>query len=178
MKKLLFLTIPFLVPGFVLILFLLYAEQQPPAWQTELEKYIAYKERGSPLLITELVAVRSGRPWRFTGDTNFIVYGDTPYYITDNTYQSGPDRRFSRMPLPYPPEELWCVLLKIGPSYAPSFSKYQLVLVARHQDLYNADWVIHEAILPPSSPELKQTLSRVGCDIHVPNQQKNFVSGL
>lgn len=80
MKKLLFLTIPILVPGFVLILFLNYAEQQPPAWQTELEKYIAYKERGS--------------------------------------------------------------------------------------------------LLPPSSPELKQTLSRVGCIIHVPNQQKNLVSGL
>jgi hypothetical protein len=178
MKKILYLSIPILVPGFLLILFLLYAKQQPPAWQTELEKYIAYKEHASPILITEQSAVRSERPWKFTGDTGYIVYGDTPYYITDNTYQSGRDSRFSRMPLPYPPEELWCVLLKMEPRYAPDFFKYQLVFVARHQDLYNADWVIHEANRPPSSPEIKQTLSRIGCNIDASQQQKNFVGGL
>jgi hypothetical protein len=177
MKKLLLLTIPVLVPGFVLVLLFLYAKQQPPAWQSELGKYIAYAERGSPLRISEQTAVRAARPWEFTGGTGYIVYGDTPYYITENTYQPGVTRGFSRMPLPYPPEELWCVLLEVQPIYAPAFSYYQLVFVARHQDLYNADWVIHAVIQPPSSPEIEQTISRLGCDIDVSKQPINFIAG-
>lgn len=177
MKKLLLLAILVLVPGFVLLLLLLYAKQQPPAWQSELEKYIAYEERGSPLRISEQAVVRAGRPWEFTGGSDYIVYGDTPYYITENTYRPGVTGGFSRMPLPYPPEELWCVLLKLEPIHAPAFSHYQLVFVARHQDLYNADWVIHAAIQPPSSPEIEQTLDRLGCDIDVSKHPINFIAG-
>lgn len=175
MKKLLLLSIPVLVPGFVLVLLFLYSKKQPPAWRSELDKYVAYTEHGSSLRIFEQAAVRAGRPWEFNGGSGYIVYGDTPYYITENTYQPGVTGGFSRMPLPYPPEELWCVLLKLEPNHAPASFHYQLVFVARHQDLYNADWVIHAAIQPPSSPEIEQTLSRLGCDINVSNSSNHAI---
>jgi hypothetical protein len=178
MKRIFLLFIPFLLPAIALSLWLFYDKQQPPAWQMELDKYTAYQERSAPVRITQQTVDRARKPWKFMRDSGFLVYGDTPYYVTDNTYNLGRVGGFNRMPLPYPPEELWCVLLRLEPIYAPVSPRLQMVFVARHQDLYNAGWVIHAAIQPADSAELAQTIARVGCDIEVAKPMKNFKAEL
>jgi hypothetical protein len=55
-------------------------------------------------------------------------------------------------PLPYPPEDLWCVRLKSADPTIP-----RVVLIAFHKDIYTASWVVHE---PADVPAV---LSAVGC---------------
>ena len=68
-----------------------------------------------------------------------------PYSMTTSAYMSG-------RPLPYPPTDLWCVQLISPDPAAP-----QVVLAALHQDIYNAEWIVHEVIDP------KTILAAVGC---------------
>jgi hypothetical protein len=103
-----------------------------------LDKYTAYQELGHSMLVTMQVVDRAAKPWKFTREPGFIVYGDTPYYVTDNTYSLDLLENSGRMPLPYPPKELWCVLLRLEPVYTYGSPRLQMVFVARHQDLYNA----------------------------------------
>jgi hypothetical protein len=173
MKKLLLLFIPFLLPAVALAAWLLYDQRQPPAWQVELGKYIAYQERRAFMQITAQAVDRAGRPWEFGRDPGYMVYGDTPYYVTDFSYQ--PSAGSGGMPLPYPPEELWCVLLKLESVHPFGSPKLQLVFVARHQDLYNAAWVVHAASQPADSPELLHTLAVVGCQIDVSKPIRNLL---
>jgi hypothetical protein len=64
-------------------------------------------------------------------------------------------------PLPFPPEEVWCVLLGRG-SQATSSG---VVFVALHQDIHNADWVVHETAGDPFSPDSLNAASAIGSDL-------------
>lgn len=61
--------------------------------------------------------------------------------------------------LPYPPKEVWCVVLKGGEPGA------RVIFVALHSDLYNAAWIVHEPDGAPGSRELAGALSEIGCDL-------------
>jgi hypothetical protein len=41
----------------------------------------------------------------------------------------------------------------------------RLVFVALHQDLYNADWIVHEGPAGASDADLGAVLVRLGCDV-------------
>jgi hypothetical protein len=60
-------------------------------------------------------------------------------------------------PLPYPPEDVWCVRLKSADPTVP-----RVLLIAFHKDIYTASWVVHE----PN--DVAAVLAAVGC--HFPNQ--------
>jgi len=76
-----------------------------------------------------------------------------------------------RKPLPYPPDDLRCVLLQASGSHNKPFdsanagtgSQYAVVFVGLHNDLYNGAWVVHESAYHFPSPELNATLEEVGC---------------
>jgi hypothetical protein len=176
MKKIGYIFIPLLLPAIALIVWLSYDQRQPPAWQMELEKYIASQERGASMGVTQQAVDRASKPWKFIRSPGFIVYGDTPYYVTDNTYNLDLLESSGRMPLPYPPEELWCVLLRLESVYPYGSPRLQMVFVARHQDLYNAAWVVHAAIQPADSPELLHTIAVVGCQIDVSKPVKKLTA--
>ncbi len=55
-------------------------------------------------------------------------------------------------PLPYPPEDVWCVRLK---SADPTMPK--VLLIAFHKDIYTASWVVHE----PN--DVAAVLAAIGC---------------
>ena len=55
-------------------------------------------------------------------------------------------------PLPFPPEDLWCVRVK---SADPTIPK--VVLFAFHKDMYTASWVPHEPT------DVEAVLTAVGC---------------
>src|SRR5512143_3028615 len=93
--------------------------------------------------------VQAKLPQNFRSEMSEASYGDTPYYIT--THRSNPNYP-GQKPLPYPVNDLWCVQLKSADSTAS-----QVVLLALHQDIYNADWVMHEVTDPAA------VLPAVGC---------------
>jgi hypothetical protein len=147
----------------------------PEMAQATLNRYVTrLQQLGRPATVLEMRA--AGYPRSFTAALSGPTFGDGIYYgvsyvdantpgpwpptvtaSTAFTYTPGfsPATGFSgQRPLPYPPEEIWCVRLQPDEGGAP-----EVVLVALHQDLYNASWAVHE--LPPTS--VAQTLALVGC---------------
>ena len=92
-------------------------------------------------------------PQNFLATMSKLSYGDTPH--NETTQRNNPNYP-GQKPLPYPPNELWCVKLSSLDPAAP-----QVVVVALHQDMYNADWVVHEVTDP------KAVLAAVGCQFSV-----------
>ncbi len=97
--------------------------------------------------------VQARLPQNFRTEMSSSSYGNTPYYVT--THRANPDYP-GQKPLPYPPNDVWCVKLTSTDPLTP-----QVVLLALHQDIYNADWVMHEV----NDPEA--VLAAVGCKFAV-----------
>ncbi len=93
--------------------------------------------------------VQASLPQNFQAEMSKASYGNTPYYVT--THRANPDYP-GQMPLPYPPNDLWCVKLTSTDPAAP-----HMVVLALHQDMYNADWVMHEVTDPEA------VAATVGC---------------
>lgn len=137
--------------------------------RAELNRYLEYQYGRSGIRPAAREIVLASRPGRFTAAMSGASYGDSPYYRTTNHYR-GPTAEeqpgatsihfFSESgrPLPYPPVRLWCVLLDLG-----DLAARRLVLVALHQDLYNADWIVHEAAADGRNAELNAALDTLGC---------------
>ena len=59
---------------------------------------------------------------------------------------------YGSRPMPYPPNDLWCAQLSSPDPTAPT-----VVLAGLHQDMYNAEWVVHEVTDPAT------VLPAIGC---------------
>ncbi|HBY98404.1 MAG: hypothetical protein M5U01_26045 [Ardenticatenaceae bacterium] len=170
-----------LIPLAFVIIVQAVEREQTAAWRFELDRYRAYKYSDSSNG-TILRVVQAQQPWYFQQDMSSLVYGDSGHYQTDYGYSNRPsgiyrlppspaDSRLkdNRKPLPFPPQEVWCVLLeqsrdtdRSGETTTPA-----VVFVALHQDLYNADWVVHEGVGASVSQESRASLSRIGCELRV-----------
>ena len=153
----------------------------PDMGQATLNRYLVHlRQVGRPATLLEMRF--AGNPRSFTRALSGPTFGDGVYYgvsytdagavvnanapraaatsVLDGmsvTYTSGiePVASYgSQRPMPYPPEEIWCVRLQPEAGGAP-----EAVLLARHEDLYNGSWAVHE--LPPETGA--QTLAQVGC---------------
>jgi hypothetical protein len=121
--------------------------------------------------------IQASRPWNFTPQMSAATWGDSAYYRTTHGYWvtpvstsfllwGSPTRSVDNLtyagggprPLPFPPIELWCVLLRQEGQASPV-----IVLLALHEDLYNADWILHE----PSgdAQAVAAHLAQVGCEL-------------
>jgi hypothetical protein len=86
-----------------------------------------------------------------------ISLGDSVVYQTDYDYGAAESR--GGKPLPFPPVDVWCVLLVRGEDSDATTG----IFVALHQDLHNADWVIHRGWKDLSVREFDRMASAVGC---------------
>ena len=127
---------------------------QPDPRQLELQTYLQCRSKTytQPLQLGESVQARL--PQNFQADMSKASFSNTPYYETDCRFN--PDYAGYK-PMPYPPNDLWCVKVISADPQAP-----QAVVVALHQDIYNADWVVHDV----SDPET--VLAAVGCPFPLP----------
>jgi hypothetical protein len=102
-------------------------------------------------------AARAHKPWLFEKEWGSGVSGDgVRFHTADGSPVLGSLR--------FPPDQLWCVLLKrVEP--APGDRPYAVVFVGLHIDMYNADWLVHRATDDLASPELLEALSRLDCDL-------------
>jgi len=143
----------------------------PAGCQAALNKYLNYRNVTLGEGLSVKSTVKAEKPGGLTQDVSLTVYGDSVFYQTDEDYQeSSGDAQATdywttdgRRPLPYLPEEVWCALL----SRSAEAPEYGVVFVSLHQDIYNADWVVHEVGPDSFAPGSMQAASDVGCDLEV-----------
>lgn len=139
--------------------------------QAELDRYLLYQQGKSGVRPAVRRIVPAIWPGRFTAALSGASYGDSAYYQTTNRYpepikplrdtRGATSIHFfseSGRPLPFPPERLWCVIADPG-----SLQARRLLFVALHQDLYNADWLVHEPPPSASDAELSAAIDALGC---------------
>jgi hypothetical protein len=128
------------------------AERLPALAQARLGEYLV-GESWSGAAEVEGVA-RAHKPWFFVGQLDsgagvrFQTAGGSPMLGS----------------LRFPPDQLWCVLLKRVKPVA-GHKPYAVVFVGLHFDMYNADWVVHRVTDELYNPEFLETLSKLDCDL-------------
>jgi hypothetical protein len=165
-RAILLLTILALVPIALVVAVLASEARFPAEAQTQLNRYMAKKlTSSSPVVHVQQIA-RARKPWNLSREMGFISFGDGVHFQTDYGYTE--EERPSLKPLPFPPTDVWCVLLELGvrPSgSAKSQAQYTGVFVALHQDLYNADWAVHTGWKDLSMQEFMDSAAKIGCDV-------------
>jgi hypothetical protein len=176
MKRLIGLS-GFLTTAIALALgiFITIPQTLPDPARAALNQYLNYRYDSSTELVTIKFITRANMPTLFTramsgasiGASNFfgtnVDYRRTlvnlPSLTTPTPAYGGPTYLFASMgnPIPFPPEDVWCVLL--------TDSEAHLIFITLHQTLYNADWIVHEPPGDWSAADLSQTLSSIGCDL-------------
>jgi hypothetical protein len=152
---------------------------QPPEWENELNLYLEFKNSlSSEKKVVQSVA-KAGFPWAFQSGMSEITFGESPYFQTDLRYETDRDTKShesnlpkewtsdSLIPLPYPPEEVWCIELASSGDIMDNRGvpkPNSIVLVAEHMDLYNADYVVHEPPIGKQEYPLDEIMTRIGCD--------------
>jgi hypothetical protein len=130
----------------------------PPGADQRLAEYIGASF--PPGTVTMQAAEQAARPWNFGEEMSHTSFGSSMHFQTD----TGPThtQRLNLSTLYYPPVEVWCLLLEREEGAETS---YAVVFLAQHVDLHNGDWVIHEIGDDLSSPQFRETLSALGCDL-------------
>jgi GAF domain-containing protein len=161
-KKARYLIIPVLVPGILVAVLLVYGSREPPAWHQIYEQYAVYLRFLSPhpQTLTLISAEKASRPWYFFHEQAENVFGTNGYYEVDMPQNKG------SMPLNYPPQEVWCLLVEVR-QQASSSSECRLLFAVEHSDLYNATWVIHVPLQDLSDYGLHQEMERIGCEVPI-----------
>lgn len=150
------LLIPLSAIIIVVAAILLLDRHQSPPWKVELDRYLlALRQSGNRAF--RLVSYASAAsPANFTPAMSAESYSNSllfaASYTLDGQITTGLE------PMPYPPQEVVCVLLQQD-------GQQQLVYVARHTSLYNADWVVHISSDPWGSPALQSNLQTLGCSL-------------
>ncbi len=177
MKRKVAVVLAVLVPVGVIIagvgIILMRRSGLPEGAQGALSVYLRYRYPGPSASIAS--ASQATQPWLLKPEQSSATYSDSPHYHTTVNVRAIATKEIRLTPspasrdvyrgsdalaaLPYPPEDLWCVRLNAGQE-GP-----EVVLVALHMGLYNADWVVHE--LPANWPaaELSAVLADVGCGV-------------
>jgi hypothetical protein len=148
MRRIVFVSAALLAPVLLVAVLLVAVQGRSPSWQDALNQYLNYKNMAQRDPFTVEAVVEAAEPWNLTRDLSADAYGESVHFITrryrveptdDSPIAPAGASSGSLKPLPFPPQDVWCVLLKSG-------KNLQLVFVALHQDLYNADFVIHETV--------------------------------
>jgi len=154
-----------------------------PPWRSELNRYISYQTHSSTKSITIQRVAQASQPWRFNADMGNATFGDCFYFHADYCYNldetppspplifppiqilslsfpRGGDKALLSNPLTFPPEDIYCALLQTS---IERHDTRWVVYIALHQDLYNAEWIIHESANSLSDPQLMNDLAKIGC---------------
>jgi len=126
----------------------------PDAVYSEATLYISYLSPSGQGRVTIERIVRASQPWNFVRETSKATFADSVYYET--TYglaspaqaQAYGASRGGRA-VPFPPLNLWCVQLSNG----------SIIFVGEHHDMYNADYILHEAA------DAEAAAANVGCNL-------------
>jgi hypothetical protein len=153
----------------------------PAPARAALEQYLRYQSSRSAQPITVQHATRAARPWNFTPQMSGGSFGGSAYFGTTLSYAGAtstasphptPERTpaghdssapYGLRPLPFPPEDVWCVLLAQGGQTSP-----RVVFVLLHSDLYKGEWIVHQAGQGQSGQAISADLLSIGCELELP----------
>ena len=165
MKRVLFLTtvLALLIALGAVVFAELPAEPGPPADVLALlNQYLAYAYPPGTVLVQ--VVHQASKPSHLSQDLGYETFGASVIYQTDigaPGYEEGGAR-----PLPYPPEQAWCVLLERDGTYGPHpEDRYDVVFVALHMDIHNAGLMVHKGPQNLSMGEVEAFSSTFGCTL-------------
>ena len=119
--------------------------RHPTGWQDELIGHLA-RLSAEEDAVRLLAVKRAPMPDLFDGHLSHAERGNESY---------------TAKPLPYPPDTFYCIQMEHR--YGRSAPRRQLLYVALHRDLHNADWILHEGDYEPFGVELVLDLRALGC---------------
>jgi hypothetical protein len=154
MRKRLSMLVPALMVMVLLIALILINNRQTPAWKSVINRYLTYLQTTGASPYTVINSVQAAQPGNFTSSMSAGSFSDS--FISQTTQTTDTPEPASFQPIIYPPDSLWCVLLADG-------NQRELVFVALHSSLYNAEWIVHISPDPWGSAELGITLENLGC---------------
>ena len=167
MRKVLFLatTLVLLVTVGIVVVAQIPAEPGLPTdVRTLLDQYLAYTY--APGTVNRLAVERASWPGHLDRAMGYQVFGQSVIYQTDTGpagYETGGAR-----PLPYPPEDLWCVLLERDGTFGPHLeNRYDVAFVALHMDIHNADLMVHTGPQTLSDGEAEDLFATFGCQLEL-----------
>lgn len=148
----------------------------PPEAQSALNRYLASENLVSSQPSSVVQLAYASRPDRFEAAFSTASVGGNFYLRTTRVYRSAatPNPLISATwpvtagsfespregrALSFPPKDLWCVLLH------QEGGSGRVVYLALHEDLYNADWIVHETAGSPGDALLGARLASVGCNL-------------
>ncbi|MFN2201084.1 MAG: hypothetical protein ACK2UO_07745 [Caldilineaceae bacterium] len=172
--QMLALTAAVAMTGIAVVLIVLPVRSSPR--MAAVSRYLAYQQQYAGVVLRTERQSKALSPEALLSSVGGATFGTGIYYRTDysaradgyldqdaafgETLLSRPDVPDGLRPLPYPPQEVWCVWLD-QISSAPAGTE-RIVLAARHEDLYNAEWVIHAPT--SSSSRLTRLVNELHCD--------------
>jgi len=133
----------------------------PSAVLQRLEQYSSSSFFEGEALVRQVTQAQ--RPWNLTRDLGWPVLGNSVHFQADDPLT--PSRGDGLSPLPFPAKAVWCALLE-SEDETTGVPSYSVVLVGLHMDMYNGDWMIHQAPDGPLSA-LHETLSALGCPLEL-----------
>jgi hypothetical protein len=183
MKRIFGIVLAITLPAAILIaaLSLTYRPGLPAKAQEKLNDYLQYQNAQSSVsVLTISQAQRIARPWNFTPEMSGGAFGDSFSYHTQRSYEelsaTGQPAMMitdtwqtisagggGQLPLPYPPQDGWCILLAQAEQEQP-----KVIYILLHQDLYTADWIVHETPVDRSAEKLQMDLDSLGCQVDLP----------
>jgi hypothetical protein len=178
MKRLVISSISLAIPILVLaVVLLVLGRQATPAWSEALDEYLAFENRPPTSTLDVRQTMHAGRPWNFKEAMSASVL-KAPYRLENSRAIESTSPRslvsdtllyeIAAIPLSYPPQDLWCVLLKYQRKASLTHDReagYRVVYAALHKDLYTAEWVIHISADDFPSQRLAQTFQAIGCKL-------------
>jgi hypothetical protein len=124
--------------------------QREPDWQAALNQYLAQRKPTTQRLAVQRMT-RASSPQRFQPEMGVAQRLD--------------DWRWE-VEVPYPPDELLCVLLAREEGHVEA---QQVVYVGHHTDtLWRVGWLVHQGPASPFPPDLTVDLAALGCELGVP----------
>lgn len=155
MRKAALLGVTLVVPLIVATIILILEADRPADWRVELGQYILYRNTHADESISIQEIVEAHRPWHFDSEMSDTVFGDS-VFRTDNRYNG---QRGGYITLPFPPEQLYCVLLE-------GDDRLELAFVALHNDqVWWQDWLVHQSSTAVGTAAFEETMSRLGCEL-------------
>ena len=176
MRKLLSIGFSLLIPVLAVIS---WARLQPRAlypWQELLDAYLNFQVEHNGLAFEIIEANQAQNPWRFRDDSTPQSYAYLSSYNTTDLESSRFGASISlsyfpsvmigdgRAPIPYPVQELWCVLLQTREE--PVYTT--VVYMGLHKDLYNAGWIVHEEYPDLPVADALRKAKTFGCQLDYP----------
>jgi hypothetical protein len=141
-RRFFLLLIPLMLILVTIVIWIVIESRQPPLWQADLDAYLNSLKAASAGDVTVIRVVEAHNPWNFTEAMSQQIFDESVYFP----------------PYPYPPEDVWCALLDVE-------GKQMVVYIALHQDLYNADTILHESGKLYPDPQLSLDLEKIDCEL-------------